>query len=145
MFSADRADCYHAGVIFDRHHPFSRAASFCQVGDRKTLVAFFTFANKPKFYQAMAYSTDGGDTWKYHNNGRAVVDNQGFDNGGVAPGLQPGGLTGDLGWNPLNFDVTEEIQLKELQNGRAAMIAISAWVFHDAIPGSASPSNRRRA
>jgi len=61
---------------------------------------------------------------------------QGFDNGGVAPGLQPGGLTGDLGWNPLNFDVTEEIQLKELQNGRAAMIAISAWVFHDAIPGS---------
>ena len=61
---------------------------------------------------------------------------QGFDNGGVAPGLQPGGLTGDLGWNPLNFDVTEELQLKELQNGRAAMVAISAWVFHDAIPGS---------
>jgi hypothetical protein len=55
---------------------------------------------------------------------------------GLAPGLQPGGLTGDLGWNPLKFDVTEEIQLKELQNGRAAMVAISAWVFHDAIPGS---------
>ena len=59
-----------------------------------------------------------------------------MDEGGVAPGLKSGGLTGDLGWNPLNFDVTEEIQLKELQNGRAAMVAISAWVFHDAIPGS---------
>ena len=59
-----------------------------------------------------------------------------MDEGGVAPGLKSGGLTGDLGWNPLNFDVTEELQLKELQNGRAAMVAISAWVFHDAIPGS---------
>ena len=52
-----------------------------QVGDRKTLVAFFTFANKPEFYQAMAYSTDSGATWKYYNDGRAVVDNQGFDSG----------------------------------------------------------------
>ncbi|QJE98243.1 glycoside hydrolase family 32 protein [Luteolibacter luteus] len=51
-----------------------------QVGARKTLVSFFTYASEP-FYQAMAYSTDGGVTWKYHNNGRAVVPNQGFDNG----------------------------------------------------------------
>ncbi len=52
-----------------------------QVGDQKTIVAFFTFANEPKFYQAMAYSTDGGNTFTYWNDGRAVVENQGFDNG----------------------------------------------------------------
>ncbi|TWU09858.1 glycoside hydrolase family 32 protein [Allorhodopirellula heiligendammensis] len=52
-----------------------------QVGDPKTLVAFFTFATKPKFYQAMAYSTDLGESWTYWNEGRAVVPNQGFDNG----------------------------------------------------------------
>lgn len=52
-----------------------------QVGETKTLCAFFTFAAKPKFYQAMAYSTDNGKTWTYWNEGRAVVPNQGFDNG----------------------------------------------------------------
>jgi sucrose-6-phosphate hydrolase SacC (GH32 family) len=52
-----------------------------QVGDTKTLCAFFTFAAKPKFYQAMAYSTDKGRTWTYWNEGRAVVENQGFDGG----------------------------------------------------------------
>ncbi len=51
------------------------------MGDTRTLCAFFTFANKPKFYQAMAYSTDGGDAWTYWNEGRAVVPNQGFDKG----------------------------------------------------------------
>jgi sucrose-6-phosphate hydrolase SacC (GH32 family) len=50
-----------------------------QQGDQKTLCAFFTYAAAPRFYQAMAYSTDGGDTWTYWNEGRAVVDNQGFD------------------------------------------------------------------
>ena len=53
-----------------------------QVGPRKTLVAFYTYANnQPSFYQAMAYSTDGGVTWKYHDEGRPVVPNQGFDAG----------------------------------------------------------------
>lgn len=53
-----------------------------QVGLRKTLVAFFTYANEqPNFYQAMAYSTDGGAKWTYHNDGRAVVPNQGLDKG----------------------------------------------------------------
>ncbi|MCA9236827.1 MAG: glycoside hydrolase family 32 protein [Planctomycetales bacterium] len=52
-----------------------------QRGDQKTLCAFFTFAAAPKFYQAMAYSTDGGATWTYWNEGRAVVENQGFDDG----------------------------------------------------------------
>ncbi|MGB7324893.1 MAG: glycoside hydrolase family 32 protein [Rubripirellula sp.] len=52
-----------------------------QVGDTKTMCAFYTFAGKPKFYQAMAYSTDNGESWTYWNEGRAVVENQGFDNG----------------------------------------------------------------
>jgi hypothetical protein len=54
----------------------------------------------------------------------------------VAPGLQPGGLTGDLGWNPLKITITDRRRLVELQNGRAAMYAISAWVAAEAIPGS---------
>lgn len=52
-----------------------------QAGDTKTLCAFFTFACNPKFYQAMAYSTDRGDSWKYWNEGRPIVENQGFDAG----------------------------------------------------------------
>lgn len=52
-----------------------------QVGKTKTICAFFTFASDPKFYQAMAYSTDGGKSFKYWNEGRAVVPHQGFDNG----------------------------------------------------------------
>jgi hypothetical protein len=54
----------------------------------------------------------------------------------VAPGLQPGGLTGDLGWNPLKINITDRRRLVELQNGRAAMYAISAWVAADTISGS---------
>eukprot|EP00547_Thalassionema_nitzschioides_P009276 CAMPEP_0194228152 /NCGR_PEP_ID=MMETSP0156-20130528/43227_1 /TAXON_ID=33649 /ORGANISM="Thalassionema nitzschioides, Strain L26-B" /LENGTH=237 /DNA_ID=CAMNT_0038960659 /DNA_START=87 /DNA_END=800 /DNA_ORIENTATION=+ len=54
----------------------------------------------------------------------------------VAPGLQPGGLTGDLGWNPLQIKVTDRRRLVELQNGRAAMFAISAWVANEAVSGS---------
>jgi hypothetical protein len=54
----------------------------------------------------------------------------------VAPGLQPGGLTGDLGWNPLKINITDRRRLVELQNGRAAMYAICAWVAAETIPGS---------
>jgi len=54
----------------------------------------------------------------------------------VAPGLRSGGLTGELGFNPLKFEMTDEIRLKEIQNGRAAMVAIAAWVANEAIPGS---------
>jgi hypothetical protein len=54
----------------------------------------------------------------------------------VAPGLQPGGLTGDLGWNPLQIKVDDRRRLVEIQNGRAAMFAITAWVCAEAIPGS---------
>jgi hypothetical protein len=54
----------------------------------------------------------------------------------VAPGLQPGGLTGDLGWNPLGIKIDDRRRLVELQNGRAAMFAICAWVAAEAVPGS---------
>jgi len=54
----------------------------------------------------------------------------------VAPGLQPGGLTGDLGWNPLQINITDRRRLSEIQNGRAAMFAICAWIAADSIPGA---------
>lgn len=54
-----------------------------QVGDTPTMCAFYTFATddikRAKFYQAMAYSTDRGQSWTYWNDGRPVVANQGFD------------------------------------------------------------------
>ena len=65
-----------------------------------------------------------------HQDGKVVED------ASVAPGLSPGGLTGDLGWNPLKIEVTDRRRLAELQNGRAAMFAICAWIAHDAIAGS---------
>ena len=65
-----------------------------------------------------------------HKDGKVAYDET------VAPGLQPGGLTGDLGWNPLRVKVTDRRRLVELQNGRAAMFAISAWVSADAVAGS---------
>lgn len=54
----------------------------------------------------------------------------------VAPGLQAGGLTGDLGWNPLKVKITDDRRLAELQNARLAMVVICAWLANDAIPGS---------
>ncbi|RCS54813.1 hypothetical protein DTL42_06740 [Bremerella cremea] len=51
-----------------------------QNGEVKTLVAAFTFAKSP-FYQAMAYSTDRGRTFELWNEGKAVVPNNGYDDG----------------------------------------------------------------
>ncbi|GMI33650.1 hypothetical protein TrCOL_g731 [Triparma columacea] len=65
-----------------------------------------------------------------HKDGKLVSDAR------VAPGLTPGGLTGDLGWNPLSIKVTDRRRLSELQNGRAAMVAISAWIAASEIQGS---------
>jgi len=65
-----------------------------------------------------------------HSNGEIATDVP------LAPGLKAGGLTGNLGWNPLQIEVTERRQVVELQNGRAAMFAISAWIAADSIPGS---------
>jgi Chlorophyll A-B binding protein len=50
-----------------------------------------------------------------HRNGEIKVGES------VAPGLQSGGLTGDLGWNPLKIKINDKRRLVELQNGRAAM------------------------
>lgn len=50
--------------------------------------------------------------------------------------FRSGRLTGDLGFNPLRVKVTDRRRLVELQNGRAAMFAIVAWISADAIPGS---------
>jgi hypothetical protein len=65
-----------------------------------------------------------------HKDGKVAYDET------VAPGLQPGGLTGDLGWNPLDVKVTDRRRLVEIQNGRAAMVAILGWIAADQIPGS---------
>lgn len=51
-----------------------------QIGDIKTLVAFFSYAKQP-FYQAAAYSNDKGRTFNLVNDGGPVVPNQGFDKG----------------------------------------------------------------
>mmetsp|Transcript_7466 Transcript_7466/g.8688 ORF Transcript_7466/g.8688 Transcript_7466/m.8688 type:complete len:243 (+) Transcript_7466:119-847(+) len=65
-----------------------------------------------------------------HTKGKLAYDET------VAPGLTPGGLTGDLGWNPLKVKVDDRRQLVELQNGRAAMFAITAWISAETIHGS---------
>jgi len=65
-----------------------------------------------------------------HTNGKLAYDET------VAPGLQAGGLTGDLGWNPLQITIDDRRQTVELQNGRAAMFAISAWIAAETLPGS---------
>jgi Chlorophyll A-B binding protein len=65
-----------------------------------------------------------------HANGEIKYDER------IAPGLQSGGLTGELGFNPLRFTMTDKIRLNEISNGRAAMVAIAAWVSHDLVPGS---------
>jgi hypothetical protein len=65
-----------------------------------------------------------------HRDGAIVNDAR------IAPGWEAGGLTGDIGWNPLGVKVTDRRRLVEIQNGRAAMFAITAWVMHDYLPGS---------
>ncbi len=72
----------HDGTIFSGTAVIDHNNSLGkQVGDTETLVAIYTFATKPAFYQAMAYSTDKGKTFTYYNDGRAIVPNQGFDSG----------------------------------------------------------------
>lgn len=65
-----------------------------------------------------------------HSQGKLAFDET------VAPGLRPGGLTGDLGWNPLQITIDDRRRTAELQNGRAAMFAISAWIAAETVPGS---------
>jgi sucrose-6-phosphate hydrolase SacC (GH32 family) len=65
---------YSGTAVVDHNNSLGK-----QVGDTKTLVAFFSFAKKP-FHQAAAYSTDKGRTFTLVNDGGPIVPNQGFDN-----------------------------------------------------------------
>lgn len=67
---------YSGTAVVDHNNSLGK-----QQGDTPTLCAFFTFASQPQFYQAMAYSTDRGQSWTYWNEGRPIVENQGFDDG----------------------------------------------------------------
>ncbi len=67
---------YSGSAIVDQNNVLGK-----QVGDTKTIVAMYTFASDPKFYQSMAYSTDGGVTYTKWNEGRAVIPHQGYDSG----------------------------------------------------------------
>jgi fructan beta-fructosidase len=49
-----------------------------QLGDTKTLVAFYTATARPEFFTAVAYSTDKGRTFNLLNDGSIVVPNQGL-------------------------------------------------------------------
>lgn len=72
-----RATIFSGSAVVDHRNDLGK-----QEGDRKTLVAFFTSAaDRGKFHQSMAYSTDGGERWTYWDDGRAIVRNQGFDDG----------------------------------------------------------------
>ena len=52
----------------------------------KTIIACFTLAKRP-YYQAIAFSTDKGRTFELLNDGKAVIPNQGFDQGERDPKL----------------------------------------------------------
>lgn len=53
----------HSGIIYSGTIIVDHNNSLgVQKGDVPTLCAFFTWAGTPKFYQAMAYSTDRGET-----------------------------------------------------------------------------------
>mmetsp|Transcript_1637 Transcript_1637/g.1708 ORF Transcript_1637/g.1708 Transcript_1637/m.1708 type:complete len:204 (-) Transcript_1637:144-755(-) len=55
--------------------------------------------------------------------------------------VKPGQAPGDLGWDPLGLkpsdpEVWESVQLRELKNGRLAMIALAAYTSEHWLPGS---------
>jgi hypothetical protein len=58
---------------------------------------------------------------------------------------QEGRVPGDYGYDPLGFtkreggfdsDEIKSLRLKEIKNGRVAMMTIAAWVSNEAIPGA---------
>lgn len=72
---------YDEGTIFSGTAVVDHNNSLgVQQGSNKTLVAAFTFARSP-FYQALAYSNDKGRTFTLWDEGKAVVPNQGYDDG----------------------------------------------------------------
>lgn len=103
-----------------------------QQGDTKTMVAFYTFAAKPRYYQAMAYSTDGGDTWNYWNEGRAVVENQGFDSGERDPKVfwhEPSGQWVMALWVQRNPGRVRWFTSKNLTDWEFASDLMRDWAF----------------
>jgi len=55
--------------------------------------------------------------------------------------LRPGYIPGDIGFDPLGLKPTDpaefrEMQTKELQNGRLAMIAAAGFLAQEAVTGS---------
>nr|A0A4Y1YQ38.1 RecName: Full=Fucoxanthin-chlorophyll a-c binding protein, chloroplastic; Short=FCP; Flags: Precursor [Chattonella marina var. antiqua]BBL54383.1 light harvesting protein [Chattonella marina var. antiqua] len=59
---------------------------------------------------------------------------------GQANQAKPGQAAGDLGWDPLNLrgsneEIFERAQLRELKNGRLAMIAITAMIVQENLTG----------
>ncbi len=72
---------YGGGTIFSGSAVVDHNNSLgLQAGNTKTLVAVFTHAKKP-FSQALAYSTNRGRTFLLWNAGKAVVPNNGYDEG----------------------------------------------------------------
>lgn len=65
---------FSGSAILDHMDSLGRATK-----TNNTLAAFFTYAAEPAYYQAMAFSTDLGETWTLHNNGRAIIPNQGMN------------------------------------------------------------------
>lgn len=72
----DKGAIWSGTAVVDHNNSLGK-----QVGDTKTLVAFFTTTWRDGFYQAMAYSTDRGRTYTLYNNGDPVVPNQGVMRG----------------------------------------------------------------
>jgi hypothetical protein len=51
------------------------------------------------------------------------------------------GVPGDLGWDPLNLkpsdpETWEKVQLRELKNGRLAMLAIAGMLYTESLTGN---------
>jgi len=72
----DKGAIWSGTAVVDHNNSLGK-----QVGDTKTLAAFFTTTWKEGFFQAMAYSTDRGRTYTLHNKGEPVVRNQGINRG----------------------------------------------------------------
>lgn len=55
--------------------------------------------------------------------------------------VKPGAAPGDLGWDPLNLrpedpETWEKVQLRELKNGRLAMLSIAGMLYTEALTGN---------
>jgi len=72
----DKGAIWSGTAVVDHNNSLGK-----QIGDTKTIVAYFTTTWKEGFFQAMAYSTDRGRTYRLHNKGNAVVPNQGIMKG----------------------------------------------------------------